>query len=164
VADDDQVVRLVDVARRHYAIDRITKDADRMKEFVEEQRKKLKAMLEEAELQYRVAITKTFRFLYYPSADASEKHSRLARETLPAQDQGNVEQDQTQVVLRVLRQLDKVLTGDDKALSSAYVKSKAWPAAKNYSSTEELRRAFAQRLGLKFCWTPTSSSGRSATA
>lgn len=149
VADVDQVDRLVDVARRHYAIDRITKDADRMKEFVEEQRKKLKGMLEEAELQYRVAITKAFRFLYYPSADAPEKYSRLARETLPAQDQGNVEQDQTQVLLRVLRQLDKVLTGDDKPLSSAYVKSKAWPAAKTYSSTEELRRAFAQRLGLK---------------
>jgi hypothetical protein len=49
----------------------------------------------------------------------------------------------------VLRQLDKVLTGDDKSLSAAYVKSKAWPTGKNYVSTEELRRAFAQRLGLR---------------
>ncbi len=149
VADDDQVERMIEVARRHYAITRIVNDADRMKEFADEQRKKLKGMLEETELQYRVAITKAYRFLYYPSADASEKHSRLAREMLPAQDQGNVEQDQTQIILRVLRQLEKVLTGDDKSLSAAYVKSKVWPAGKNYATTEELRRAFAQRLGLK---------------
>jgi predicted AAA+ superfamily ATPase len=154
LADADQVERMVEVARRHYAINRIITDDDRMSEFSEEQRKKLRGMLEEAELQYRVAITKAYRFLFYPSADAAEESSRLASETLPAQDQGNVEQDQTQAVLRVLRQLDKVLTGEDKPLPSAYVKAKAWPAGKNYSTTSELSRAFAQRLGLRILLDP----------
>jgi len=149
VADADQVERMVDVARRHYAISRIVTDADRLKEFAEEQRKKLRGMLEEAELQYRVAITRAYRFLYYPSSDATEKQSRLARETLPAQDQGDVEQDQSQVVLRVLHQLEKVLTADDKPLPAAYVKSKAWPAGKDDVTTGDLRRAFAQRLSLR---------------
>ncbi|MEL7562606.1 DUF499 domain-containing protein [Dehalogenimonas sp. 4OHTPN] len=149
VADTDQIERMIEVARRHFAIARIVNDADRMREFAEEQRKKLKGMLEETELQYRIAITRAYRYMYYPSADALDKNGRLAKETLPAQDQGNVDQDQSQVLLRVLRQLDKALTADDKPLNAAYLKSKAWPAGKEYVSTEEIRRAFGQRLGLK---------------
>ncbi|MBN1856440.1 MAG: ATP-binding protein [Dehalococcoidia bacterium] len=149
VADKDQVERMIDVARRHYAIARIVNDSDRMSEFSDEQRKKLKGMLEEAELQYRIAITRAYRYLFYPSSDAQEKHFRLARETLPAQDQGNVDQDQSQVILRVLRQLDKALTGEDKPLNAEYVKAKAWPQGRDYATTDEIRREFAKRIGLK---------------
>ncbi|MER3405444.1 MAG: hypothetical protein C4289_10055, partial [Chloroflexota bacterium] len=76
-------------------IERIAGDADRLAEFAEEQRKKLKQMLEASELEVRVAITKAYRYLYYPSADAPHTYSNLARETLPAQDQGEVSKDQS---------------------------------------------------------------------
>jgi hypothetical protein len=49
----------------------------------------------------------------------------------------------------VLRQLDKVLTAEDKPLAAAYVKAKAWQANRASMTTEELRRAFSQRLGMR---------------
>ena len=149
VADEDQVDNMVQVAQRYLAIGRITGDAERMAEFHEEQRKKLKKMGEAAELDVRVAITKAYKYLYYPSADAPQRHSNLARETLPAQDQGEVNQDQSNVVLRVLKQLQKVLTADDPTLPAAFVKAKAWDAGQVTISTEDLRRAFARRMGLR---------------
>lgn len=146
VADQEQVSHMVEVARKHLAIERIAGDADRLAEFAEEQRKKLKQMLEASELEVRVAITKAYRYLYYPSADAAPSY--LARETLPAQEQGDVRTDQSTVVLRVLRQLDKVLTAEDAPRAAAYLKAKAWDAGQDHMSTEDLRRAFARRLGL----------------
>ena len=149
VADEDQVENMVQVAQRYLAIGRITGDAERMGEFHEEQRKKLKKMGEAAELDVRVAVTKAYKYLYYPSADAPQKHSNLSRETLPAQDQGEVNQDQSNVVLRVLKQLQKVLTADDSTLPAAFVKAKAWDTGQASMSTEDLRRAFARRMGLR---------------
>lgn len=149
VADEGQVDNMVQVAQRYLAIGRIIGDAERLSEFHEEQRKKLKKMGEAAELEVRVAITKAYKYLYYPSADAPQKHSNLTCETLPAQDQGEVNQDQSNVVLRVLKQLQKVLTADDPTLPAAFVKAKAWDAGQVTTSTEDLRRAFARRMGLR---------------
>ena len=154
VADREQVENMVEVARRHLAIARIAGDAERMKDFTEEQRKKLKAMQDASELEVRVAITKAYRYLYYPSADAPAKHGNLERETLPAQEQGEVEKDQSNVLLRLLRQLEKVLTAEDKPLAAAYLKAKAWDAGQPQMSTEDLRRAFARRLGLRILLDP----------
>lgn len=148
VADSDHVERMVEVARRHYAISRITADPERMKDLGPEQAKKLRKMLEETELQYRVAITRAYRHLFYPSAEAPEKHGKLAYVQLPPQDQGDVERDQTAVILQALSQAGKVLTADDKPRAPAYVKAKAWPPGKDYATTAELQRAFAQKLGL----------------
>jgi len=149
VADEDQVENMVEVAQRYLAVGRIVGDAARMGEFHQEQRVRLKKMAEAAELEVRVAITKAYRYLYYPSADAPQSHGNLARETLPAQDQGEVNQDQTNVVLRVLKQLQKVLTADDPTLPAAFVKTRAWDTGRVTLSTEDLRRAFARRMGLR---------------
>lgn len=149
VADADQVENMVVVAQRYLAISRILGDAERMGEFNEEQRKRLKKIGEASELDVRVAMTKAYRYLYYPSADAPQKHSNLACETLPPQDQGEVDQDQGNVVLRVLKQLQKALTADDSTLPAAFVKAKAWEASLTSLSTEDLRRAFAKRMSLR---------------
>lgn len=149
VADREQVDNMVEVARRRLAIARIVGDAERMKDFDEQQRKKLKGMQDGSELDVRIAITKAYRHLYYPSADAPANHGNLERETLPAQEQGEVEQDQSNVLLKVLRQLEKVLTAEDKPLAAAYLKAKAWDTGQAQMSTEDLRRAFARRLGLR---------------
>ena len=148
-ADADQVDNMVLVARRYLAIGRIVGDADRMSEFNKEQRDELKKAQEAAELDVRVSITKTYKYLYYPSHDASKTQAFLRRETLPPQDQGDVEKDQSNVILRVLRQLQKVLTADDDTLSAMYVKAKAWDANQTSMTTEDLRKAFARKIGLR---------------
>jgi hypothetical protein len=149
VADEDQVDRMVDVAQQYLAIRRITNDPERIQEFNKAQAEKLKQMGEAAELDLRVAITKCYRHMYYPSADAPRKHSNLAHQALQAEEQGKVQQDQTEVVLKALKNLEKVLTADDKPLNAQYVKAKAWPINAVAVTTEDLRREFAKRLGLK---------------
>ncbi len=149
VADTDQVENMVGVARRYLAIGRIVGDAERMIAFNEEQKKALKKMGEATELDVRIAITKAYRYLYYPSTDAGKSHSFLRRETLPAQEQGDVEKDQSNVVLRVLRALKKVQTADDEVLPAAYVKSKAWDQNQTSMTTDEMRQAFARKIGLR---------------
>ena len=148
VADEDRVENMVQAAQRYLAIARITGDAERLGEFNPEQRKKLKKMGEAAELDVRVAITRTYRHLYFPRADAPKCDANLAHEMLPAQDQGEVEQDQSAVVLRALRLQQKTLSGDSPTLAAAYVRSKGWDRNAVSMTTEELRRAFARRLGL----------------
>ncbi len=149
VADADHTARMVDVVQRYLAIRRIVGDAGRMAEFTEVNRKKLRGMQEAAELEVRVAITRAYRHLFHPSADAPQGANGLAHEVLQAQDQGDVKQDQTAVVLRVLRTLSKVLTAEDPALPPQYVRSKAWPHGAEHVTTEDLRREFARRLGLR---------------
>jgi len=149
VPDADQVENMVQVARRYLAIGRIVGEAERMSEFNREQRDELKKAKDFNELEVRVAITKAYRYLYYPTTDALKTHAFLNREALPAQDQGEVDKDQTNVVLRVLRLLKKVQTADEEILSAVYVKSKAWDQNQVSMTTEDLRKAFARKIGLR---------------
>lgn len=150
VADEDQIDRMVDVAQRYLAVRRIVGDVDRMRQFNNEQADKLKKMAEAAELDLRVAITKAYRHFYYPSADAPRKAGNLAHHLLQPDEQGDIEKDQADVILRVLRGVEKVLTADqDKPLNPQYVKAKAWTTNAVSMTTEDLRKMFAQRLGLK---------------
>jgi hypothetical protein len=119
-----------------------------MAEFTKDQREKLKAARDAAELDVRVAITRAYRFLFYPSEDASKKARGLRRHTLPAQDQGEVKADQSQIVLRVLKGLGKTLTSDDPPKAAAWLKAKAWPMNRGQVSTEEIRKEFARRISL----------------
>jgi hypothetical protein len=148
VADDERVEKMVQAAQRYLAIARITGDAERLQEFNPQQRKTLKKMGEAAELDVRVAITRAYRHLYFPRSDALKRDANLAHEMLPAQDQGEVERDQSAVVLRALKLQQKTLTGDSPTLAAAYVKSKAWDQNAVSLTTKDLRQAFARRLGL----------------
>jgi len=148
VADADRVPDMVSTTQRYLAITRITNDNERMREFTEDQRKKLKKLGESAELDVRVAITKVYRHLYFPSASASQHDGTLVHELLPAQDQGEVPNDQSEVVLRTLRQQQKALTGNEPMLAAAYVKSRAWDTNLTEMTTDDLRKAFARRLSL----------------
>jgi hypothetical protein len=149
VADQDAVERMTEVSRRYEAIKRILCDTDRLGEFNEEQRKSLKNLCESAELDVRVSITRAYRFLFYPSTDYPKGWDGIVCEALPAQDSANVETDQSKVVFKFLKNLGKLLTGDDETLSAAFVRAKAWPANQMDISTEELRVEFAKRIGLR---------------
>lgn len=154
VADGDQVENMVTHAQRYLAIRRILNDAERLNDFYENQRQKLKRMGDTAELEVRVAITKAYRWLYYPSGDAPQAHSNLAREQLQVQDQGEVNVDQSEVVLRVLKTLEKVQTQDSPPLSAQFVRSKAWDSGMTHLSTEDLARAFARKMSLRMILDP----------
>lgn len=149
VADRDQVANMVSNAQRYMAIQRILNDPERLGEFFEDQRQKIKRMAESAELDVRVAITKTYRWLYYPTGEGTKAQHNLAREQLQVQDQGEVSLDQGEVVLRVLKSLEKVQTQDAQALSARFIKARAWDVGQTHLTTEDLRRAFARKMSLR---------------
>jgi hypothetical protein len=148
VADVDQTEQMISVARRYLAISRITGSADRMREFHKDHQKKLKEMGQAAELDVRVAITKAYRYLFYPTSDAPQAQAYLRRETVPPQEQGDTDVDQTNVVVRVLHNLKKVRTADDDPLPAQYLFVKAWDKNQVEMTTEDLRKAFARKIGL----------------
>ncbi len=148
VADREQIEGLVTKARRYLALERLAGDPARLRDFSLEQQKQLREERDRAELELRVAITRAYRFLYYPSSDGDPGSVPLARLLMPAQDQGDTKANQTEVVVRLLRQVDKVRTGDDKPFAAAYVRSLAWESQAGQVSTEEVRRAFARRVSL----------------
>ncbi|MDE0357070.1 MAG: DUF499 domain-containing protein [Gammaproteobacteria bacterium] len=154
VADKAASERMVALAQRHLAIERIVKDRGRMAQFSRDQRTDLRAMGAAAELDVRVAITRTYRHLFYPSADAPKRSDGLAYHGMPVQEQGKVSRDQTGILVGVLRDLDKVLTGDDSPMNARFVKAKAWTSGAGVMSTDDLRREFAKRLGLKMLLDP----------
>jgi len=147
VADEGQVDRAVEVARRHLALQRLRGDPARLADFPREQQERLNGMAQQSELELRVAITRMYRHLYYPDPGAPKAHGQLAHSLLPAQDQGEVERDQSEVVLRVLRDLKRVLTADDPPLAPKFVRERAWPGGER-ATTLQLRQEFASRLAL----------------
>ncbi|RMD61393.1 ATP-binding protein, partial [Candidatus Parcubacteria bacterium] len=154
VPDSDLIENMVTQAQRYLAIQRILNDVDRLQEFTEEQRRKLKNMAESAELDVRVAITRTYRHLFFPSHEVPTAWNNLAHELLPAQDQGEVRKDQSEVVLRALKLQGKVLTGDDRPKSAQYVRARTWDTNQTFMSTEDLRKAFARRIQLPILLDP----------
>ncbi|MEI8173664.1 MAG: DUF499 domain-containing protein [Deltaproteobacteria bacterium] len=149
VSDKDQISPMVEKMRRYLAIRRIIKDDERFREFTKTDREKLQREMDETELLVRVAITKAYHFLYYPSPDAPKRSGFLAREALPAQDQGDVQKDQSAVILKRLKDLNRVLTADDPPLSATFLKAKAWPGEQKTLTTEALRKTFSQKLSLR---------------
>lgn len=149
VADKQQVGPMVDQMRRYMAIQRILTDSDRLTDFLEEQRSRLKKAGEAAELDVRVAITRTYKWFYYPTSEAPQSQYNLGRVQLPAQEQGEVMKDQSGVILRLLQDLNKVQTQDAKPLAPQYVKQRAWDASQEKLTTEDLRKAFARKMGLR---------------
>jgi len=149
VADDVAVDHAVQQAQHHLAVNRIVNDPVRFNEFTKEQQQRLKRMTEEGELTLRVAITRMYRHLYHPDQSAPEKHGRLAHVLLAVQDHADVERDQSEVVLRVLRELERVLTADSQPIAPKFLRDKAWTQNAERVTTLQLRQEFAMRIGLK---------------
>ncbi len=149
VADAPLVPAMVEAARYARAIERLVGDPERLRHLSDEQRKRLRARRDAAELSVREAIQRCYRFLYYPSAEAGRESAYLAREVLPAQERAEVQQDQTRVLLEALRRLDKVWTAESDPIDPQYIKSRAWPAGRKAVAVSDVLRAFAMRRGLR---------------
>lgn len=154
VADADLIQRMQDVMARSIAIGKIVQDPERHADLPEDQQKRLREMDDAARLDVRVAITRAYKHLFYPSADAPAKSAGLAYYEMTPQDQGKADADQSSVLMNTLRALDKVLTGDSPEQAPSFVKNKAWAPDQQEMTTEDLRKEFAKRVGLKMLIEP----------
>lgn len=132
VADTDQIENLKDRIRGLIAADSLAEDTSRMAQFSEEVRKKVEAYRQQAKLEARIAITRTFRHIYFPTQDKS--HNHLRHRELPAQQQGDTKS-ATAAVIALLN--DEAKIKSDKP-SYDWLKSKAWPANQPAIATEDL--------------------------
>uniref|UniRef100_A0A7C1FSU8 DUF499 domain-containing protein n=1 Tax=Thermomicrobium roseum TaxID=500 RepID=A0A7C1FSU8_THERO len=147
VADREAVEPLVERARTLLAMERLLQSQNGPLD--EGKRQELRQRRDEEELQLRVAIMRAYRFLYYPQGDAAINSLPLQREMLPVREQGTVVRNQTTVVEQRLRDLEKLRRAEEgKGLPApALVRQRAF-GNREYLSTLELRRAFAQYTGL----------------
>lgn len=136
VADTDQVENLRDRIRGLIAADTIAQDTARMTQFSADVRKKVEAYRDNAALEARVAVTRCFKHVYFPTQDKAHHH--LRHRELPAQQQGETKS-ATAVVLALLADEGKIK--NDKP-SYDWLKAKAWPSNQAFVSTEELKNWF----------------------
>ena len=137
VADADSVEGMRDLVRFDMAADRIVDDKTRMATFTPEVQKKLRAIADTAKLNARVALTRCYRHLYFPAADKS--NGNLRHEELAPKATGDVEKAQTRVIVEALKEYAKVRT---QAMSTDYLRQKAWPKAAEEVTTEAVLDAF----------------------
>lgn len=136
VADSDQQSKLEDKVRAAIAADAISGDAQRMTQFSDDVRKKIKTFQDAAQLELRIAVTRCFKHVYYPTSDKARGH--LHHVELPPQQQGDTRSG-TGVVATLLTDESKI---KDTSVSYDWLQEKAWPKNKNVVTTEEIRQWF----------------------
>src|SRR5699024_11354581 len=105
VPEDEQVEVLKDRARVLIASSNLASDAARLAQFSDEVRKKVDVYNKEATLNARIAVTRCYKHIYFPSGDRATGY--LRHPELPAQAQGDT-QNATSAVLSLLEDEDKV--------------------------------------------------------
>lgn len=136
VADKDQLPALQDKVRASVAADTLANDQQRMAQFSDDVRKKIKAFQDSARLELQIAVTRCFKHVYYP---VNDKHNGyLHHRELPAQQQGDTRTG-TQIIQSLLKDESKIK--DDKP-SYDWLAVKAWAPSQKVVSTEDLREWF----------------------
>lgn len=153
VANKHELERTVDLAREHKGIKNILASPNRLEDISESQQKQLRQKDGEIDLRLRIALTNTYRHLFYPANDPVKAPKGLMHYTLPAQDSSTVKgkSNQQDVILKALRDCGKVRAeAEDQAkpFAPAYILQKVWLSGIDHWTTKSLREEFAKNLAL----------------
>lgn len=120
VPDVDQIEALKDRARAMIAADNLAADGARLTQFSPEVRKKVESYQKQASLEGRIAVTRCYKHIYFPTNDRSNGH--LRHRELPAQAQGDPK-NATAAVVTLLADEGKIRSD---AFTASYLRSKTW--------------------------------------
>jgi len=150
IANKQELDRAIDNARESRAIQNILKSPNRLQDLSESQQKQLKDKEGLLKLNVRVSLTNAYRHLFYPSNDPVKAPRGLMHYTLPAQDSSEVKgkSNQQEIILKALKDCQKIRAEDASAYAPAYILQKVWPAGLNNWTTKALKEAFAKDLSL----------------
>ena len=98
-----------------------------------------------AQVRVLPSCARCFCHLYFPSQDRANKY--LRHEQLTAKSTGDVDRSQTKVILGALREFGKIR---DTAMSTDYLRSKAWPKGAAEVTTAEVGAEFWKDHGAQF--------------
>lgn len=136
LADTDAVAGLKDRIRTAVAAETIVANAERMAQFSDEVRKKIKGLKDASRLEARIAVTRCFKHVYWPTSDRA--HDNLRHRDMPAQQQGDTRSGSA-VVAAMLK--DDAKIRDDR-LSYDWVADKTWADTSKPVATSEVRDWF----------------------
>ncbi len=150
VVNKQELERAIGNAREFKAIKNILAAPHRMEDLSESQQKQLKQKEGELDLAVRVSLTNAYRHLFYPANDSVKAPKGLMHYTLPAQDVGDVKgkNNQQDVILKALKDCQKVRPEETQPYAPAFVLQKAWPTGLDHWTTKALKEAFAKDLSL----------------
>lgn len=150
VANRNELERAIANAREFRAIKNILNSPNRLEDLSESQQKQLKQKEGEMDLAVRVSLTNAYRHLFYPSNDSVKAAKGLMHYPLPAQDSGDVKgkNNQQDVILKALKDCQKIRPEESLPYASAYVLQKVWASGLDHWTTKALREAFTKDLGL----------------
>lgn len=157
VADADRTQRMVDQARRWLALDGLLRDTRKLDEYKlgPEHRQRLREWHKDADLQVRLAITRAYCHLFYPVGDTDSPYKPFAHHTLLVEDQGAAAANQTERVLNILRELQRVRSADDAPIHPALVRQQAFNHDEGSVSLRAFLERFAERVRLPLLLEPT---------
>jgi len=151
VANKQELERAIDITKEHLAIQNILKSPNRQEDLSENQRKQLKERGGAKDLEVRVALTNAYRHLFYPTNDPVKAPKGLLHFTLPAESSSDVKgnKNQQDVILKSLKDCQKIRAEDAGAFAPAYILQKVWLAGLDHWTTKALKEEFAKTLGLQ---------------
>jgi hypothetical protein len=150
LANRQELERAIDNAREYKAIQNILKSPNRLQDLSESQQKQLKVKSGEVDLAVRISLTNAYRHLFYPAKDDIKAPKGLLHFTLPAQDSSDVKgnKNQQDVILKVLKDCQKIRSEDALSLAPAYILQKVWMEGQDRMTTKALKETFAKDLNL----------------
>jgi len=151
VANKQELERAIDITKEHLAIQNILKSPNRQEDLSENQRKQLKERGGAKDLEVRVALTNAYRHLFYPTNDPVKAPKGLLHFTLPAESSSDVKgnKNQQDVILKSLKDCQKIRAEDAGAFAPAYISQKVWLAGLDHWTTKALKEEFAKTLSLQ---------------
>ncbi|WP_243146745.1 hypothetical protein [Scytonema sp. UIC 10036] len=150
VANKQELDRAIDNVREYRAILNILNSPNRLQDLSESQQQQLKQRKGDFDLKVRISLTNAYRHLFYPANDPVKAPKELMHYTLPAQDSSEVKgkNNQQDVILKALRDCQKIRAEDAPAYAPAYILQKVWLPGLDHWTTKALREAFAKDRGL----------------
>lgn len=150
LANKLELQRAIANAREYKAIQNILRSPNRLADLSESQQKQLRQKEGEMDLAVRVSLTNTYRHLFYPASDPVKAPKGLMHYVLPAEDCSIVKgkNNQQEVILKALKDCQKIRPEGDKPYAPAYILQKVWPAGLDSWTSKALREAFAKDLSL----------------
>lgn len=150
LANEAELERAISLTREFMAIQTLRKSPQRLEELSETQQKELKQREGELDLSVRIALTNTYRHLFYPNQDPVKAPTGLMHFTLPSQDSSTVKgrNNQQEVILKVLKDCNKFRPDDASPFAPAYIMAKVWPAGIDHWTAKTMREAFAKNISL----------------
>ncbi len=150
VANRQELDRAIDNAREYRAIQNILNSPNRLQDLSESQQRQLKDKKGSLDLAVRVSLTNAYRHLFYPANDPVKAPKGLMHYTLPAQDSSDVKgkNNQQDVILKALRDCQKIRSEDAPSYAPAYILQKVWLSGLDHWTTKALKEAFAKDRGL----------------